>query len=194
MAAQDAIRSFEKFSDPITVSLATGSFTLPNGDIQTFLSFENVLGGSGRDSITGDARANGLDGGVGKETITAGAGDDTLNGGAGGDRLNGETGHDHFVYLALADSGITVATRDTITTFGDGEDEIDVSAIDAKAGVSGNQAFTFDNTFGKGDIRATQSGADTLIEFNIDNDAAAETSILLTGFTAINITGADFIA
>ncbi len=185
--------SFEKFSNPITANLATGKFTLPSGDIQSVFSFENVFGGSNRDTITGDARANGLNGAGGNDTIAGGAGNDTLTGGAGADQLNGGTDVDRFAYAALADSGITAMTRDTIVAFGNGQDKIDVSAIDAKVGIAHNQAFTFDNTFGIGDIRSTQQGSDTLIEFNTDNDAAAEMSILLKSFTATNITGADFV-
>src|SRR5262249_19727859 len=52
--------------------LATG------GDIAAdqLLNIENVVGGSGSDSLTGDAGANVLDGGAGADTMTGGAGDD----------------------------------------------------------------------------------------------------------------------
>ena len=144
-------------------------------------------------TITGDLRANELTGGGGADTMIGGAGNDTLSGGAGADQLDGGAGLDRFVYAALSNSNI--ATPDTISNFGDGEDKIDVSAIDAKAGVAGNQAFTIDNiSFGIGTIRASQVSADTLLEFNTDADAATEMSILLTSFTAGNITIADFIA
>ena len=76
---------------------------------------ENVLGGSGDDTLTGSGDDNQLDGGGGADTISGGdgsdlldgdagsdpqlsggAGDDTLNGGAGNDSLIGGAGDDHL--------------------------------------------------------------------------------------------------
>ncbi|MXW22578.1 MAG: calcium-binding protein [Candidatus Dadabacteria bacterium] len=66
-------------------------------------TIENVMGGFGGDTLTGDARSNTLTGGAGVDTLngeaapdgadTMGA-DDTLNGGPGGDTLNGGPGGD----------------------------------------------------------------------------------------------------
>ncbi|NBT06222.1 MAG: proprotein convertase P, partial [Betaproteobacteria bacterium] len=47
------------------------------------ISIENVIGGSGNDSITGDAMANELSGEAGDDTLSGEAGDDTLTGGDG---------------------------------------------------------------------------------------------------------------
>ena len=70
-----------------------------------------------------------------------------------------------------------------------------MSAIDARAGVGGNQAFTaVDNSSAIGTISSTQVGADTLLQFFTNNAPGAEMSILLTSFTATNITIADIIA
>uniref|UniRef100_UPI00313D0DD7 beta strand repeat-containing protein n=1 Tax=Methylorubrum subtropicum TaxID=3138812 RepID=UPI00313D0DD7 len=49
----------------------------PVTETDTFKNFENVIGGSGRDSITGDAGANVIDGGLGADTLSGGAGADT---------------------------------------------------------------------------------------------------------------------
>lgn len=46
---------------------------------------ENLLGGAGDDSLTGNEAANRIDGGAGNDTISGGAGSDQLNGGAGQD-------------------------------------------------------------------------------------------------------------
>jgi len=66
------------------------------------LDVENVLGGSGNDSITGSTAANKIDGGTGSDTINGGSGDDLIDGGAGNDRIVGGIGDD----LLDGESGI----------------------------------------------------------------------------------------
>jgi hypothetical protein len=58
------------------------------------LDVENVLGGSGSDSITGSQAVNELDGGPGNDTIAGGSGDDVIDGGTGNDTIRGEIGND----------------------------------------------------------------------------------------------------
>jgi len=79
----------------INVNLTTGQ---ASGDpvigTDTLSNIENVIGGSGNDTITGNATANLLEGGIGNDAIAGVAGDDTLIGGAGDDRLTGGAGND----------------------------------------------------------------------------------------------------
>ena len=70
------------------------------------------------------------------------AGDDVLTGAGGADVLKGGAGNDSFVYLAIGDSTVAVAGRDTIADFTTG-DRIDLSAIDANGEGPGDTAFTF---------------------------------------------------
>ncbi|WP_407118307.1 M10 family metallopeptidase C-terminal domain-containing protein [Bradyrhizobium sp. LMG 9283] len=56
---------------------------LYNGDTRSYI--DNATGGSGNDTIIGNAIANTLNGGGGNDTITGGAGNDTINGGDGTD-------------------------------------------------------------------------------------------------------------
>ncbi|MEY9186251.1 serralysin [Bradyrhizobium sp. USDA 326] len=56
---------------------------LYNGDARSYI--DNAIGGSGNDTIVGNAIANMLNGGGGSDTITGGAGNDTINGGSGTD-------------------------------------------------------------------------------------------------------------
>jgi Ca2+-binding RTX toxin-like protein len=51
---------------------------------------ENVIGGTGGDTIGGSSAANTLDGGAGGDTVTGGDGTDTITGGAGSDSLDGQ--------------------------------------------------------------------------------------------------------
>ncbi len=96
---------------------------LARGNIANSLQFkddprsliENAIGGSGNDTITGNAIGNGLTGGAGNDVLSGGAGNDTLIGGAGADKLIGGVGYDTISYasataavalnLAVAGSG-----------------------------------------------------------------------------------------
>lgn len=55
---------------------------------------ENMVAGSGDDTITGNAAANRISGNGGADSISGGGGDDTLTGGAGCDTLEGGAGND----------------------------------------------------------------------------------------------------
>ena len=56
------------------------------------LDVENLIGGAGDDSITGNALDNQLEGGVGVDTIAGLAGDDIIDGNAGADIIDCGTG------------------------------------------------------------------------------------------------------
>jgi Ca2+-binding RTX toxin-like protein len=96
--------------------------------------FRSVL--SGKDAITGGRYDDWLNGFNSNDTIAGGGGADILTGGNGADR---------FVFKSLSDS--RSSKIDTITDFSRSRgDKIDLSKIDAKTGISGNQAFTFIGT------------------------------------------------
>jgi Ca2+-binding RTX toxin-like protein len=64
----------------VTVDLANGtasSSTQAGGSgVDTLISIENAIGGSGNDTLTGSDGANRLDGGAGADSLAGGAGDD----------------------------------------------------------------------------------------------------------------------
>ena len=60
-------------------------------------SIENAVGGSGNDSLAGNAAANRLDGGAGADVLAGMDGDDSLTGGTGNDQINGGPGTDTAV-------------------------------------------------------------------------------------------------
>lgn len=62
--------------------------------IDTLISIENLVGGLGNDSLTGNPGNNLLVGGLGNDTLEGKAGNDTLVGGHGDDILNGGDGVD----------------------------------------------------------------------------------------------------
>ena len=149
-------------------------------------NIENVIGGSGNDTIVGDNQANQINGGAGNDTITGGNGADVLTGGLGADA---------FVYGATNQSGIGIAVRDVITDFLSGTDRLNFAGIDANTTTGGNQAFTFNNTAGAAISAAGQLvyhyegiGASeiTVIQGNVNNNLGADFEVALTGHITFN--------
>jgi Ca2+-binding RTX toxin-like protein len=78
--------SYAEKSLPVTLTLNGPLYTaaMVGGTIEdTIRNFENVIGGSGNDTITGDGLDNALFGGQGDDTLAGGGGSDTIDGGAG---------------------------------------------------------------------------------------------------------------
>ena len=92
---------------------------LHNIEIVQFGDRQMVLGGAG-ETLT--ARAT-------KDTLVGGAGDDTLIATPGKDTLTGGGGHDHFVFGSIQD--LKAGAPDQMTDFVSGQDQIDLSALDA---------------------------------------------------------------
>jgi hemolysin type calcium-binding protein len=147
--------------------------------------FSNIeagkLTGAGDFSLTGNDGAN---------RLTGNDGDNSIYGGLGADTLLGGGGSDTFVYNSVAEAS-RGAGRDVIQGFSQGEDLINLFAIDARAHSTGNNAFNFigDGAFtAEGQLRASyDAGSDTTtIEANTDGDLRAELKIVLTGFVDIN--------
>ncbi len=83
--------------DTVSFALATTALSIDLTNIAHKLTnIENVIGGSGSDTITGSALDNRLEGGAGADTLTGGAGNDVLIGGDGDDTLTGGIGADNF--------------------------------------------------------------------------------------------------
>ncbi|HEY3018689.1 MAG TPA: calcium-binding protein, partial [Solirubrobacteraceae bacterium] len=135
---------------------------------------ENVAGGPGHDSLTGDDSANRLDGGDGDDRLSAAggvdelngdAGDDALLGGAGADALNGGDGIDTASYEDHQ-QGVTAELGDiplATTTGGGAEDDggdAILGDVENLTGGPSNDALTGssgDNVLSGG------AGSDTLV-------------------------------
>ena len=155
--------------------------------------------GNGMDNvIIGNVAANTLMGAGGADALNGGGGNDRLGGGAGRDTLTGGAGADTFDFNAVTDSGATRVTWDVIKDFVNGQDKIDVSAIDANSLVAGNQSFMY---AGSGEWGVGEAGAGVLrfevlagglvLYGNTDADGAAEFSIFLAGVDFLE--GADLV-
>lgn len=115
---------------------------------------DTVVGGAGNDYLFGDEGNDWVIGGTGDDYLQGYTGNDILDGGIGGDflaggpgadKLIGGSGSDCFFFYDAQDS--TPAAADRITDFvslqgeGNGDDQIDLSLIDANANLDGDQAF-----------------------------------------------------
>lgn len=100
---------------------------------------DRLYGQGGNDKLMGDAGSDLLDGGIGDDTMNGGRGLDMLIGGGGNDKMTGGADADTFVFNNFGE----FPRADHITDFQHGLDKIDLSRIDAKASVAGDQAFSF---------------------------------------------------
>ena len=137
--------TYAGYAAPVTVNLAAGTATGADIGNDTLLGMENVTGGDGADTITGDAVDNVIIGGNDNDLINGGDGDDTIHGdglpdyvgimsespvidlpyvGSGYDTIHGGAGQDHIFGGLLGDRLYGEEDNDTI--FGeDGWDLID---------------------------------------------------------------------
>jgi hypothetical protein len=162
---------------PAKVVANLGAAASNTGDAKgdTYVSIENLEGSAFADTLTGDGAANRLAGGKGADTLKGGAGKDV------------------FAYSRIDESPAGTA-HDKIADFNAGTatsvvDKIDLSAIDAKTGVNGNQAFSFIGTKAfskkKGQLRLKSSSSGVIVQGDVTGDGKADLEIKLTGFTSL---------
>jgi hypothetical protein len=174
----------------IGVTIAASTATCQTGSLAV-KGFEVVNGGTGDDFMAG---------GTGNEFFFGSGGHDWIHGGKGADTIGGGADSDRFFYFATTDSGVTKATRDTITDFQGaaqaGGDLIDLEAIDADTTIAGNQAFA--TPIGgnvpftaAGQLRWVHQVGETIIQGDLNGDGAADFSIAVTGIQTFN--AADFV-
>lgn len=140
-------------------------------------------GGAGADTLSGRAGADSLSGGGGNDYLTGAGGNDTLAGGMGADK---------FVFGA---STPTSGGIDSLKDFSRAEgDRIHLHSIDANTAVAGDQAFLFIGTSSfhrvAGELRYGVSGADSIVQGDVNGDGVADFSIRVVGVGTL--TAADF--
>ena len=144
-------------------------------------------------SVRGDRDNVTINGSTSDDNIIGSSTLDLITGGFGRDTLTGGGFGDLFVYNDILDS-LTVTGRDLITDFAPGADKIDVSAIDANAGLEGDQSFVLDtdNVFTIGEFRIRVLTNSQIIDFNTDADPNIDMQIQIRGVTSL-VTTADLI-
>jgi Ca2+-binding RTX toxin-like protein len=169
---------FAQGSSGVTVDLAQG-FTQTGANRREFLlSIENAIGSGNDDSLIGNGKANRLEG-------------------AGGfDTLRGNGGADRFVFAKLSDCRVNAEAFDLVEDFNRAQgDRISLNNIDAKAGVSGNQAFAFigEAAFGnvKGQLRVEVFTDALLVQGDVNGDGRADFQFAVVG--AADLRATDFL-
>ena len=109
--------NFSGSTNSVVVALAVTTLQTVNANLMLTLAsataLENITGGSGNDSLTGNSLANTLVGGAGNDHLTSGDGADTLHGEVGDDTLAGGGGNDKYVFntnTPLGSDSITDST------------------------------------------------------------------------------------
>lgn len=196
--------SYRDAASMVTVSLATQSSSGALGADRLF-RVENLEGSKFSDRLEGDVLANSLGGGSGldrlfgrrgEDFLLGERGDDFLNGGLDADQLSGGGGRDLFDFDTLGDSAPGAGNRDVVRDFASGSDRIDLVTIDARAGTTGNDVFTFLRAEGAaftaaGQVRWFQDGGDTFIEADANTARGADLQIELAGLH--DLTARDFV-
>jgi hypothetical protein len=157
-----------------SLDLTTGAFTVGGASLQ-LLNFENTIGSSGADTITGSDEANIVLGGSGVDQLFGGGADDFIFFDAEDTAVNGGAGRD--VAVALGDASVTVdmAAQGLECVIGcDGADTITVGDDDGNLMVAGGGgADTIIVSYG--------DGQDTRILWGGDDSAADEFMFVNTG-------------
>ena len=120
-------------------------------------------------------------------TIRGNIGNNEINGMAGVDQLWGQGGLDTFVFSAASHTGVGSGNRDVIRDF-DANDLIDVSDIATFTLLAQNASLT---AGGGAELAWTQSGGNTIISGDSNDDGVADFQIQITGLHTL--TADDFL-
>ena len=193
--------TYEASGKNVAIDLGTDKATRGTTEIEWIYSIENATGSNVVDTIRGDDGNNVLLGLGGNDALFGLGGNDLLAGGANKDTMTGGDGLDVFDFNAKTELAVG-ANRDVVQGFDNpgavAGDLFDLLGIDAKDGVSGNQAFVWRGTSafnGTGQLRVFNSGSNTIVAGSTDADNSAEFEIAITdgAFTAANYLAADFV-
>ena len=97
----------------IVLNKGSGTASVSASDIDILLNIENIIGGSGNDTIGGDDNANTLSGGSGNDSFIASFGSDSIDGGANTDIVDYSAITAAGYYESVSGSGSNV----TITKY-----------------------------------------------------------------------------
>jgi len=140
----------------------------------TIYNVEDVLGGSGADTLIGSSANNVIDGGIGNDVIFGFGGTNTLIGGAGNDTILGLLGGD----------AIYGGTYDGVTASNSGLDLVDYSHI------TDTRAVNIDLSLGSVTQIGTPANADTLT--HIENAKGTKNDDTLKGDNAFDVVNSLF--
>lgn len=206
----------------VNIKLSNGQASGGDAQSDTLTSIENIIGSDHNDTVTGTDAANMFIGGGGDDALSGGGGDDVLfgqegvdilkgeggddiiDGGAGSDLIIGGMGGDHVAggsgadvfRFSLAELGTVGTGFDHILDFSGADgDRIDLSLIDARPDLHGNQAFTWlgTGTFSHhaGELHYALTAGGATVSGDIDGDGLADFTLLVDGVGALS--ASDFV-
>jgi Ca2+-binding RTX toxin-like protein len=118
----------------------------------------------------------------GNDTLAGLGGNDVIAGGGGRDIQFGGLGADRFDFNVASESK-KGSQRDKLQDFQRGLDDIDLRGIDAKGGVSGNNAFKFigkqDFHAVRGELRYEDKGSTVIVQGDRNGDGKADFEIFV---------------
>lgn len=163
---------------------------------------DTLIGGTGNDTMNGGIGNDRLMGGDGQDRLFGASGSDILEGGSGSDLLEGGSGRDKmyggadaardvFIFYAPSESAVG-AQRDQVMQFRTGQDDIDLSRIDANLFRAGNQAFAFTGTAAAAhSIWYVKQAEGVLVRGDVNGNRTADFEIWVDDATRLGAT--DFI-
>lgn len=174
--------------------LATGpSPSIADGTNPGVQTFNHITSSATRDFLSGSSSSDVMTGGAADDWLSSGKGSDLILSGAGHDHLTGGASPDYFAYTSIAETGIG-ATRDVITDFEAGADKIVFAGLDLPTLPESDDWHFVGSKYFTGEaleIRAYQSGSDTVVAVDIDGDLRVDMEIDLVG--QVNLTAYDFL-
>lgn len=138
------------------------------GDVDTLISIQHAIAGSGHDSLTGSSANNSLFGGDGNDTLAGGAGNDTLDGGDDSDTVSYATLNAGWtVSSTLSGGDVVVTTYDSNSVIVKTDRLISIENVIGSGGndslVSASAGTTLNGGAGNDTLTASSAGGDILI-------------------------------
>ncbi|MGI9384162.1 MAG: calcium-binding protein, partial [Methyloligellaceae bacterium] len=188
--------TFESTTSGVTVDLSAVQDQAIGAETGTdqIANVEDVIGGSGDDTITGDGSDNRLEGGAGIDTLNGGAGNDDLIGGAGNDIINGGDGSD-FIRPGAGNDTIDGGADFDVVSYR--EDATGPAGITYTGGVDPSNGdttgtVTGDASIGTDSLRNIEMIVGTEFQDVFNGGAGDERFDPLGGIDTINGGGGDF--
>ena len=153
---------------------------------------ENATGGTGNDTLVGNASANVLSGGSGADKIAGGLGNDRIYGGLGTDTIAGGGGSDVFVFNVTVSGG----NRDVITDFSSVQDQIYLERADytkLTAGVLAAGSFVTGTSARDANDFIVYDKAKGLLYYDANANASGGAILLATVSANTVLTAADIV-